>query len=168
MPRFDDEEEYGWEDEEESAGPDDDEEDDDEVGLDTLIEVADELVETGEARQAIRLWRRSIERFSDEPEAYYHQARACYGYLLEQLGDEFLENDQEELLPIHNQAISALEEALAMEPDDAASWNLLGDLYRMKENWATALDSYKKAYKLDPDLPVIEDKIDEARDELGE
>jgi hypothetical protein len=65
MGRYDEEDDDGiWEegdDEEEESGDGNDEE------LDALIEETTEYVETGEARKAIRLWKRSMDRFADEP-----------------------------------------------------------------------------------------------------
>lgn len=165
MPRFEDEEDY-WEEEDIEEEEQDEEEDDDEEGeLEELIDLSDEYIETGQSRQAIKLWRKSIDRFSDEPEALYNYARACHGYLDEQLGDEPLSGDID-LSPLMDQAVSALDEATAMDPDKKAYWNLLGKLHVKNEKFGAAVEAFRKSLELDEDQSEIQLAMELAEEHL--
>lgn len=167
MPRLDDEEDYLWGDDDEEDEDEEEYEDEEEGELDQLIDVSGEMVETGESIAAMRLWRHSIDRFSDEPRAYVAHAEACLGYLMEQLGDEPLRRDDEELQPVFKRAVFAAEEALGIEPEEYEAWNILGELYRLQQNTELALNAWNKSLELNPDQDAIEAKRDIAEDEAA-
>ncbi|HKP95407.1 MAG TPA: tetratricopeptide repeat protein [Fibrobacteria bacterium] len=52
-------------------------------------------------------------------------------------------------------AIRMLEVGLAKYPDSATAWRFLGDAYRAEKRYASSLQAYKKAFKLQPQsLPI--------------
>ncbi len=57
-------------------------------------------------------------------------------------------------------AIKMLETGLAKYPDSATAWRYLGDAYRAEKRYASALQSYKKAFKLQSNsLPIAVAKM---------
>ncbi|MDB5047824.1 MAG: repeat protein, partial [Fibrobacteres bacterium] len=55
----------------------------------------------------------------------------------------------------YSKAIRMLEVGLAKYPDSATGWRFLGDAYRAEKRYASSLQAYKKAFKLQPQsLPI--------------
>lgn len=160
MPRFeDDDEEMLWEDD-----ADDDEEEDVDEGdddLSELIEITEELVETGEAKKAIRLWRRSIDRFADEPLAFYHQGLAAQRYLEEELGGRKLTGADTDLLPFYDLAVSAFEEVVSMEPENTDALNALGHLHATRGRAKMAREAWEKSLEIKEDQDDIRAELED-------
>jgi len=170
MPPMDDEQEEGealWEEDfEEDEGDEDEEEEEGDEELALLVEQADELIETGEARKAVALWRRSIDRYSDEPSAYFHYARACFRLIEEELGDIEELADDSELLPIYSRGLSAVEEATAAEEENADWWTLLGQFYALRGKWKPAAESFNQSIELKPRQPAVKELLAKARERM--
>lgn len=164
MPRLEDDEEY-WDDDE-AESPDDDEEEIEE-DLVELIDEATELVETGEARKAVRLWRRSIERFADEPEALFQFARACHQVLEDDLGDEEAVPADSELLPFLELGLSQAEEATTQDPEHAGAWALMGRFFFLGGRFSGAVEAFEKALEADAGQPEVQRLLDIARERAG-
>ncbi len=159
MAKFEDEEDLLWDDPEEEE--DELEETDEEDELGELIAASEEFVETGQSRQAIKLWRNHIDRYSDEPTAYHYQASAYLGFLQEQLGDQFLSSGEPELEPVFEQGVSAAEEALSMEPGQTETWNVLAELHLINEDLDQAADCLRKSLQIKPDQDEIREMLEE-------
>lgn len=161
MPRYEDEEEPDF------AEDEDEEEDgDDEQELDELIEQSEELVETGQARKAIRLWTKSMDRFADEPAAFYHLGLACLRHIEDETGGEPLDEDSE-LMSVYEDGLTALNEATTMEADDAAAWTALGRLLMLGSKYQEAVECFEKSLELDENQRQTKKLLKEAR-ELAE
>jgi tetratricopeptide (TPR) repeat protein len=158
MPRYEDEEEPDFADDEEE-----DEDDDEEQELDELIEESEELVETGQARKAMRLWTKAIDRFADEPAAFYHLGLACLRHIEEETGGEPVEEDSD-LTTVYEEGLTALNEATGMEPDDAAAWTALGRLLMLGRKYSEAADCFEKSLGLDDSQRQTKKLLKEARD----
>ncbi len=64
-------------------------------------------------------------------------------------------------------AIRMLETGLAKYPDSATAWRFLGDAYRAEKRYASSLQAYKKAFKLQPQsLPIAVAKMQMSK-EIG-
>ncbi|MFN3690387.1 MAG: tetratricopeptide repeat protein, partial [Fimbriimonadales bacterium] len=61
-----------------------------------------------------------------------------------------------------SKAKELLQQALALDADNASVWELLGDYQREAGDWQGAHDAYKKAHELAPDNAPIERKYAEA------
>ena len=60
----------------------------------------------------------------------------------------------------YGKAIRMLETGLAKYPDSATAWRFLGESYRAEKRYASALQAYKKAFKLQPQsLPLAVAKM---------
>jgi tetratricopeptide (TPR) repeat protein len=183
MPRFNDDdelepEEGEWEGEEleededaELEDEDLEEEDgaaplyDDEVSseLQELIDEAEDLAEQGELKKSLRLWRRNMDRYSDEPIAYYHLALATFRLLNEELMTSGAWDSTAELAVLHEEAITALDECLAMNKKFVAAWNLLGALHMMREEYKDAVKAWEASLELDEDQDEVRSDLEEAR-----
>jgi tetratricopeptide (TPR) repeat protein len=54
------------------------------------------------------------------------------------------------------EALAHLEQALALDPNDAAAWVATGELRTERNELQPALDAYRRAASLDPSLPVTD------------
>lgn len=190
MPRFDDDDEV-WEDEdEEGVDPfddEDDDEDEDDGGffldeddddeeegeweeedddLANVIELADDLADSGESRRALKLWRKTIERFPEEHEAWFHLGRACFRVLEEETEHHEIWIDDAELMGLYEEAVGALDEAVTIEEKHFDSWNLLGALYALRGNWRSAIECWEKSLKIKPGQEEVEEDLENARENL--
>lgn len=166
MPRFDDQdEEELWDEEsdedEEEPEPDDGEE------LDSIIGEGEHFAETGQYRKALRLWRRNIDRFSDEPLAFHHLALAAFHVLEEAAATQDIWQSDSDLLGLHEEAVTALEEALSMDKDRTDSLNLLGALHALRENYKEAIASWERSLKINPNQRQVKADLKDAKKNLG-
>ncbi|CAN5439102.1 hypothetical protein BH09SUM1_BH09SUM1_32820 [soil metagenome] len=166
MPFEDDpEEEFEWEEdsEEESADIADAAEGEE---LQQLIDETEELSETGELRKAVRMWRKSMDRFSDDPVAYFHLGRACFRLLTEEMVHEDLWQANADSVGLLEEALSALEEAVSMDPAHKDAWNLIGALHSLRDNHAQAAEAWEKSLKIDPKQKQVREDLASARENL--
>ena len=152
MARFSDSDDFEWEED------DDDEEASDAdpaAELQELVDRADEMAETGGHRRAVRLWRKNIDRFADEPQAYFHYAQACFRLLSDDLiHDEMWESNADDV-GVYEEALAALEEALTMDKEHVDSLNMIGALYVLRSNKELAIDSWERSLKANPNQPQV-------------
>lgn len=165
MPAYEDDEEDYWdrdpmeddEDEEEEA-------DDGPEELEELIQQADELAELGEPRKALRLWRRQIERFIDDPNAQFAYAQAAFRLLEEEIVSEKWWVSDVELVAFFEESLSALEEAVSIDEGHFQSWNLMGALYALRHNYESAIPCWEKSLDINPDQIHVKNDLEEARE----
>lgn len=153
------------EDEEEEESAD---EEDGESELTPIIEQANELIEDSEFRKAVRLWRRSMDRFADEPEAWYHFGRACFRLLADDITHEAMWENDADNLGIHEEALSALEEAVSMDEEHADAWNLIGSLHALRRNYRSAAEAWERSLEIRPNQRQVKRDLADAKAELGE
>lgn len=55
-----------------------------------------------------------------------------------------------------DRAVSPVEEALALAPEDADAWRLAGDIYQTTELRRKAIEAYGKSLELDADQPALQ------------
>lgn len=60
---------------------------------------------------------------------------------------------------LDKEAEAAVREALVLRPEDAAAWELLGDIHLAKFNAPAALESYRKALMVEPGRVSAEGKL---------
>lgn len=182
MPRYEDEEpkEEHWEEEEETeasfdedAVEDDDEESEEEAEETTtdevleeiaaLVEESEEFCDRGEFRKAVRLWRKHIDRFSDEPVVYFYLAHATFRLLCEEVlsGGEW--DSSAEATVLHEEILATLDEALAMDDEYVEALNLLGAAHMLRGEHAEAVKAWEASLALDEDQPDVETDLEEAR-----
>ncbi len=186
MTPFDDEDEELWEEEEETSGSpsfsDDDDEDDlfadddedegdwededEDDDLNAIIELSDELAESGELRRSMRLWRKNIERFPEDPTAWFQLGRACFRVLEEESEHHDIWADDAELLGFYEEAAGALDEAVTIDEDHYESWNILGALYAIHGNWRSAIECWEKSLKILPGQKDATEDLKHARENL--
>lgn len=162
-PYEDDEEDY-WD-----RDPMEDDEEDEEEGeeleeLPDVVLAADELAELGEPRKALKLWRREIERFVDEPDAQFAYARTAFRLLEEEIVTEKWWVSDVELVALYEESLAALEEAVNIDEGHYQSWNLMGALYALRRNYESAIPCWEKSLELNPDQPEVKSDLEEARD----
>jgi tetratricopeptide (TPR) repeat protein len=161
MPTFDDDEEY-WD--EDPLEDEDEEEEDDVEDHTAIVEQADELADVGEFRKAIRLWRRSIERFSDEPEAQFAYGRTVFRLLEEEIVTEKWWVSDAELVSLYEECLAALEEAVSIDDQFLPSWNLMGTLFALRQNYESAISCWQKSLEIDDDQPQVRIDLEEAQE----
>jgi len=146
VPRYSDSDDFEWEEDgdEEPADANEAEE------LQAIIDRAEEFAEVDEFRRAVRLWRQNIDRFADEPLAYYHYGQACFRLLSDDLIHEEMWENNADAVGIYEEALSALEEAVSMDKDHAPSWNMIGALYALRGNNQLAIEAWEKSLAIDP------------------
>ena len=66
----------------------------------------------------------------------------------------------------HDEAITALDRALALKPDDASAWGRLGDLLRGRGMAERAASAYRELVRLTPDLADAHNNLGNLLDEL--
>ncbi|MCC5877061.1 MAG: tetratricopeptide repeat protein [Candidatus Sumerlaeia bacterium] len=166
MPAYEDDEEDYWD-----RDPMEDGDDEDEVEegggpeeLEELIQQADELAELGEPRKALRLWRRQIERFIDDPNAQYAYAQAAFRLLEEEIVTEKWWVSDVELVSLFEESLSALEEAVTIDETHFNSWNLMGALYALRHNFESAIPCWEKSLEINPDQIDVKNDLEEARE----
>lgn len=165
MSPFDEEEDdVLWEDDEPGNGVADEEENE----LDDFIAEVEELTETGQLRKAVRLWRRSIDRFSDEPEAYFHYGLTCFRRLEEEAAVQEIWHAEPELVGLYEEASGALEEAVNLEDDNHEAWNVLGALYALRENHQEARKAWQRSLEIDPHQPQVKQDLKAILHTMGE
>lgn len=53
-----------------------------------------------------------------------------------------------------DQAYNELNDLLAIDPDNASAWYMLGGIYRRQQLWGDAINAYNKAKMIEPDGPA--------------
>jgi len=189
-PRFDDEEEFAFgepEDEIEDESFDlededgeflDDEDEDEEYAdddegnefadLDSVVEEGEELLEAGEYAKAIELLAGGIEAFADAPQLYYLLGLASTEALKEDMAHNELWEKDTDLVEMYEQAVSAFEEALNLEPEHLGSLNALGTLYALRGNHESAINCWEKSIEVEPDQQPVLDDIRMSRRKLDD
>jgi tetratricopeptide (TPR) repeat protein len=168
---FEDEEE---EDEEEAKDADDDDDDDDRdsdetnefIDVESVIEEGEELLDAGEFQEAVEHFEQGIEAFPEKPQIHYLHGVASLELLRELMVEEDDWTDVPELLELHEQALSAFDEALALNPDYTEALNRMGDVYDMVGSHEAAINCWEKSLELDPDQSEVVKDIRAARGKL--
>jgi tetratricopeptide (TPR) repeat protein len=169
-PRFDDDAEEYWDHDFSSDEDEADDEGESEGGddLEALLARAEELSESGENRAALRLWRRSIDRFADEAEAHFQYALTAFRELEELSGgSEISWGAEPELVGLYEEALSELEEAVAIDDSHHPAWNLMGALYALRGNHESAVTCWEKSLEILPNQPKVREDLEASRDQLG-
>ncbi len=162
MPQFDEDDDVLWEEEEQTE-----EEEDADDELDNLIAEVDELADTGQLRRAVRIWRRSIDRFSDEPRAYHHYGLTCFRLLEFETSYQPNWDTEPSLVGLYEEAAGALEEAVGLEEENYEAWNILGALYALRENYREAVQAWERSLSTEPDQPQVVEDLESVRHKLG-
>jgi tetratricopeptide (TPR) repeat protein len=182
MPRFDkddDAQDESWEKEELAEEEEDDDDESGEEGgsssfgelsddLVQLIEETEELAEAGELKKALRLWRKSIDRFSDEPVAYFHMALGCFRLLSEEMTTGGVWDSTAEMAALHEEALSHCDECLEMDDEFIPALNLMGALHVLRDDHKEAVKAWKRSLAIDEDQPDVKQDLEEALNFLGE
>ncbi len=163
MPQFDDDEDLLWEEEDEEQA----EVEEDSNELDELIAEVDELSDTGQFRKAVRQWRRSIDRFSDEPRAYHHYGLTCFRLLEEEAAYQPNWDTEPSLVGLYEEASGALEEAVNLEEDNFEAWNILGALYALRENYREAIGAWERSLAIEPNQEQVREDLETVRHRFG-
>jgi tetratricopeptide (TPR) repeat protein len=185
MPRFEDDDqepqEEHWEEEEIEGSDEPDEEDEeseaeeaedftsDEVlqEIANLVEESEELCDRGEFRKAVRLWRRVIDRFADEPIVFFYKAQATFRLLCEEVLSGGAWDSSAEASVLHEEVLSTLDEALVMDSEYIEALNLLGAAHMLRGDHGEAVKAWETSLKLDEDQPDVEVDLEEARKYLN-
>ena len=170
MTNYREEEEEEFEpDEFEDDDEDDEEEEEEDDGdgdLEALIEEAEALVGEGEYLKAIKLWKRSLDRFSDEPAAYYHLAHAIHEFILaEQSTMDGDWTQDTKLMGLSEDAISALGEATVMDPEHHDSFALVGHLHALRGEKESAIENFERSLALNPGQKKIKKALDALKED---
>lgn len=64
-------------------------------------------------------------------------------------------------------ALILLQERLQVQPDEAGTYFLLGQIFCKKQEWGMAINHYRKALDIDPNYPGAQAQIDMANAILG-
>ena len=173
MPRRneDEEEEELWDEEPEEDEEEDDEEEEEEEGgtdLDEVVAEGEDLAERGELRKALRLWRKNIDRFADEPVAFYQLALAIFRVLEEAVATHEIWQSDSDLVGLYEEALSNVEESLAMDEEHVDSWNLLGALQALRENHKEAAAAWERSLELQPNQRQVKADLKRVKQNLDE
>ncbi|MBI1289860.1 hypothetical protein GC173_01265 [bacterium] len=178
MPRYeedDEQQEEHWEEDGfESDAEEDDEDESEEEAEETssdevleeiaaLVEESEELCDRGEFRKAVRLWRRVIDRFADEPVVYFYKAHATFRLLCEEVLSGGAWDSSAEAAVLHEEVLATLDEALAMDSEYIEALNLLGAAHMLRDDHREAVKAWEASLKLDEDQPDVEADLEEAR-----
>ncbi len=170
MADIEDEEGYHWDDSDPIGDDDEDvlevDLDLEECSIEEALEITEELTETGESIQAIRIWREIADRLSDDPQASYHHAYACFCYLTDEADDEFEFTPESEQQAILEEGISRIEEALSSDPDNTTYINLSGMFYKNSGDLQTALDLFRLSLEANEDQEEIQVLVDQLEDQV--
>ncbi|MCC6547982.1 tetratricopeptide repeat protein [Candidatus Sumerlaeota bacterium] len=160
-PRGNDEEDDSWTDNSDEIDDEEDDGEDEEEGaeIEALIAQSEEMAERGEQRKALRLWRKNIDRFADEPVAFYQMALAIFRLIEEASATEEMWEADADLVGMYEEAIGILEEALTMDDEHVDSWNLLGALLELRENHEEAIVAWERSLELNPDQKVVREDL---------
>lgn len=151
--------------EDDEAGGEDEEGDDD---LEALIELGEELAESGELRRALRLWRKAVDRFPEEQEVWFRLGQACFRVIEDESSHHDIWEDDAELQGLHEEALTALDESITIDDRHHHSWNLLGALYMLRKNPQSAVECWEKSLQIKSGQKQVKQDLEEARAELGE
>ncbi len=58
----------------------------------------------------------------------------------------------------NEEAIERLEDIIAKDDKQEMAYYLLGNIYRKKQDWANAVNSYVKAIDINPESPAVQSK----------
>lgn len=167
MSRFDDsDDDSAWDET-------DDELDEEESGsaheeLQAIADRAEEMAESGDLRRPVKLWRKNMDRFADEPLAYFHYGQACFRLLSEEMIHEELWETNADIVGFYEEALSALEEAVSMEPEHHPTWNIIGALYALRGNRHLAIDAWEKSLAINPSQPQVREDLATMKENLSE
>lgn len=105
--------------------------------LDTILESANELFQSGHYSEAIEQYNSALEHDPKNPEIYFYLGN-CYG-----------------LLGSHNEAIWYFNKAIEMDPTFAMAWYNKGIAYLKLDKLSEASAAFTKAYSLDSTNEMI-------------
>jgi Flp pilus assembly protein TadD len=131
--------------------------------LDSVVEEGEEMIEGGEYSKAIEHFTRATEVFPESATAHFSLGVACYSQLRELMAEQEIWTDEAKCVEVYEQAISALEEALALEPDHKEALNLLGTLFQIRGNDEGAVNCWSKSLEIDGDQETVAADLAEAR-----
>lgn len=121
-------------------------------------EIALDLVAAGLWNAAAELWQIALDREATTPMTYYY-----LGWCLLQAGDREgasksftvgSECSPDYVFPNRPEAILALNDALQINPGDAAAHHYLGNIYYDKRQYDIAMDHWERASRLNPGYPT--------------
>lgn len=164
MAPYEDEEDY-WE--QDPADSDDEDEEgalEEPEDLAEMIDLGEQLAELGEHRKALRLWRRHIDRFSDEADAQFAYGQAAFRVLHEEIVTERWWNSDAELVTFYEESLSALEDAVTIDESHFPSWSLMGALFALRHNHESAISCWEKSLEINPDQDDVRNDLEEIRE----
>ncbi len=197
-PYDDDEEERRWsENEDELLDEDDDEDDefydDDEdveeveegepveeeeeetgegaTGLGDLSSILEEglsLAESGDLDEAIDVLSDAVERFPESPLSHYNLGVAQFMKLKEDLEHTEMWEDFSDEEGHYEEAVSAFEHALEIDPKFVGALNNLATLYALRNRAEDAISLWERSLEFEPDQPDVRADLDDFRAHLEE
>jgi|MTBAKMStandDraft_1061839.scaffolds.fasta_scaffold03109_3 tetratricopeptide (TPR) repeat protein len=105
--------------------------------LDTILQSANELLNSGQYSEAIERYNVALKIDTTNPEIYFNQG-TCYG-----------------LMGSNNEAIFCFNKAIELDPSFAMAWNNMGVAYINLNKPSEASAAFTKAFSLDPSDEII-------------
>lgn len=136
--------------------------------VDTVVEEGEEMIDAGEYDKAIAHYSRAIEVFPDNALVHYGLGFAAFSKLREDAAELELWEDDADMVELYEQAMAGFDEAIELNPEHTPSLNLMGALYRLRENYDMAINTWERSLDIDPDQDEVEKDIKEAQKKLEE
>ncbi|AXA35442.1 MAG: tetratricopeptide repeat protein [Candidatus Hydrogenedentota bacterium] len=135
----------------------------------------EEYLEAGEARataeeleQAVEILREAANRWPDNPQVHYELGVCIFMLLESRLAHLDLWENLAEDEALAEEAVSAFETAIALDPQMAEAYTNLGNLLALRGRVRKAIQLWEKSLELNPDQPAVRDNLTLYRAQLTE
>jgi len=128
--------------------------------LDDYIITTEKVANEGRLDEAVDVMREGVRRYPESATGRYNLGVALYLRVKKdrehlELWENLADDDQ-----LAEEAIAALEEAVATDPSFIQAYNNLGSLYALRGRTSEAVAAWKKSLALDSDQPEIRESMD--------
>ena len=135
--------------------------------LDDYITTSEQVAREGRFDEAVDVMREANLRYPESPTGRYNLGVALFLRVKQdnehlELWENLADDDQ-----LAEEAISALEGAIEVDPDFVQAYNNLARLYALRGRKQEAIETWEKSLKYNPDQPEIRSDMEMYRNEIS-
>lgn len=135
--------------------------------LDDYIAVGEKVAKEGRLDEAVEVMREATHRYPESPTGRYNLGVALFLRVKKDREHQELWENLADDEQFADEAMAALEGAVAADPKFTQAYNNLGRLYALRGRKEDALAAWKKSLELNPDQPEVQEEMEDYRDKFG-
>lgn len=128
---------------------------------------SESLASASRFEEAIDLLRKAVELFPDSAAATYNLGVALILKIRDDVARLELWEDNTDANSDTEEAIEALENAIALQPDMVPAYNNLGRLHALRGDAEHAIEAWRKSLEIDEFQPIIREELELYKNKIG-